>query len=152
MEFKLLRTKDGLKLSRLPVKEYERLRKGPPKGISAFKGELADVSLAADVAPDGRLEMSLRGVPLVYDAKGKELTVGSQKTSWGLDNGKLTLRILVDRLGVTAFDADGTRIVPDVNSRPDPANLSISVKSQSGVSNLDCQAYELTSIWKGTKR
>ena len=149
LEFQLVRTKDGLKLSRLPVKEYERLRKGPAKGVSTFRGELADIAVSADVASDGRLELSLRGVPLVYDAKAKKLSVGAQDCPWKLADGKLSLRILVDRLGVTAFDADGTRIVPDVNARPDPSNLALAIKSRTGVSNLDCQAYELNSIWKG---
>lgn len=148
LEFRLVRTADGLKLARLPVREYETLRAGPARPAGAFEGELADVNLSVTVAADGRFEMSLRGVPLVYDAPAQTLRVGSETAAWPLADGRLALRILVDRLGVTAFDAMGLRILPDVNAKPDAACRAIGVTLARGCADLACDIYPLRSIYE----
>ena len=127
MELKLVRTSDGLRLARFPVKELESLRAGEATALKAFKGELAEVEFACTPVADAVVTLDLRGVLLVYDAVKKTLSVNGRATAWDLDAaGRLGLRVFVDRVGLEVFSLDGLQYLPLPDILPDPANRKLS--------------------------
>lgn len=146
-ELSLVRTAQGLRLKRFPVREYEKLRTGPVARGGEFEGELAEVRLNAKVAPGGRLEMSLRGVTLVYDGAQKTLSCGGNSHVWPLTDGWLKLAIWVDRMGVDVFDQSGLQAMPVCRARPDPDSRAIAVTGARHVTDVCCQVWKLRSVY-----
>jgi len=127
MELKLVRTVDGLRLARFPVKELESLRAGEATTIKAFKGELAEVEFVCTPVADATVTLDLRGGAVVYDAVKKTLSVNGRATAWDLDAaGRLGLRVFVDRVGLEIFSLDGLQYLPLPDFLPDPANRKLS--------------------------
>lgn len=147
-ELTLVRTKDGLRLKRLPVREYEALRVGEACPGGAFEGELAEVRLDAVVEPGGRLEMSLRGVTLVYDDAQATLSCGGASNPWPLVGRRLALAIWVDRMGIDVFDGSGLRCMPLCHVRPDPTSRAVAVTGRRGVRDVACRVWKLNSIYR----
>ena len=127
-ELKLVRTADGLRLARFPVKELETLRDGAATRLADFDGELAEVEFACvPTADDTLVTLDLRGVTVEYSALRHTLAVNGQATAWELDaKGRLGLRVFVDRLGMEIFSLDGLQYVPAPDIAPDPANRKLS--------------------------
>jgi len=146
-ELTLVRTPQGLRLKRFPVKEYEKLRVGGAMRGGSFEGELAEVRLSATIAPGGRLEMSLRGVTLVYDDAAKTLSCGGNAYAWALTDRKLRLAIWVDRMGIDIFDQSGMQAMPICRARPDASSRSICVTGSRKASDVCCRVWKLRSIY-----
>ena len=127
MELKLVRTADGLRLARFPVKELETLRAGKATRLADFDGELAEVEFVCTPVADATVTLDLRGVAVVYDAAKKTLTVNGRATAWDLDaRGQLGLHMFVDRVGLEIFSCDGLQYLPLPDILPDPANRKLS--------------------------
>ena len=127
-ELKLVRTADGLRLARFPVKELQTLRDGDATRLADFGGELAEVEFSCvPTADDTLVTLDLRGVKVEYSALRHTLAVNGQATAWNLDaKGRLGLRIFVDRLGLEIFSIDGLQYTPLCDIAPDPANRRLS--------------------------
>ena len=127
-ELKLVRTADGLRLARFPVKELQTLRDGDATRLADFGGELAEVEFSCvPTADDTLVTLDLRGVKVEYSALRHTLAVNGQATAWNLDSkGRLGLRIFVDRLGLEIFSIDGLQYTPLCDIAPDPANRRLS--------------------------
>jgi sucrose-6-phosphate hydrolase SacC (GH32 family) len=127
MELKLVRTADGLRLARFPVKELETLRAGKATRLAKFDGELAEVELVCTPVADATVTLDLRGVLVVYDAAKKTLSVNGRATAWHLDaRGQLGLHVFVDRVGLEIFSCDGLQYLPLPEIVPDPAKKKLS--------------------------
>ena len=127
MELKLVRTADGLRLARFPVKELENLRAGEATALKAFECELAEVEFSCKPVADAVVMLDLRGVAIVYDAVKKTLAVNGRATAWDLDaQGRLGLHVFVDRVGLEIFSLDGLQYLPLPEIVPDPANRKLS--------------------------
>ena len=127
MELSLVRTADGLRLARFPVKELEALRDGTATAFKAFEGELAEVEFACTPVADAVVTLDLRGVKIEYDAVKKTLSVNGRATAWDLDAaGRLGLHVFVDRVGLEIFSLDGFQYLPLPEIVPDPANRKLS--------------------------
>ena len=127
MELTLVRTADGLKLARFPVKELEALREGAATALKAFAGELAEVEFSCNPVADAVVTLDLRGVAIVYDAVKKTLAVNGRATAWDLDaQGRLGLHVFVDRVGLEIFSLDGLQYLPLPEIVPDAANRKLS--------------------------
>ena len=148
-ELTLARTPRGLRLKRFPVKEYEKLRVGPVVRGGEFEGELAEVRVKAKIAPGGRLEMSLRGVTLVYDNTQKALSCGGNTHAWPLTDEWLELAIWVDRMGIDVFDLSGLQCLPVCRACPDPVSRAVCVTGSRHVSDVCCKVWKLRSIYDG---
>ena len=68
-ELELVRTPEGLRLSRLPVKEMDSLRAGPAVPFERFRGELAEVHVTCEPGPDAELAFDFRGVPMTWSSR-----------------------------------------------------------------------------------
>ena len=127
MELKLVRTADGLRLARFPVKELETLRAGKATRWTKFDGELAEVEFVCTPVADATVTLDLRGVAVVYDAAKKTLTVNGRATAWDLDaRGQLGLHVFVDRVGLEIFSCDGLQYLPLPEIVPAPAKRKLS--------------------------
>ncbi len=127
MELKLVRTADGLRLARFPVKELENLRAGEATALKAFECELSEVEFSCKPVADAVVMLDLRGVAIVYDAVKKTLAVNGRATAWDLDaQGRLGLHVFVDRVGLEIFSLDGLQYLPLPEIVPDPANRKLS--------------------------
>lgn len=113
MEVRLVRTHDGLRLARFPVRELQTLRQGNPTSLKQFSGELAEVEFSCVPTRAATVSLDLRGVKIVYNAHHRILSVNGQPTAWDLDaEGRLGLRVFVDRVGVEILSLDGLQYLP----------------------------------------
>lgn len=160
MEHKLVKTPEGIRLTRIPVKEVEYLRNGkvykpgnktikensanPLKDINI---ELAEIH--AEITPGKAKEVTLnvRGVAITYDAAGQQLTADGVKAPAPLQNGKLTLLVYADRTGLEIFVNNGLVFMP-ININIDSSNRSLSLCAKDGTAKISgLEVYELKSIW-----
>jgi sucrose-6-phosphate hydrolase SacC (GH32 family) len=82
--------------------------------------------------------------PAGYNGEWPVAFDGRTKASLPLSNGKLTLRLLVDRSSVEAFAGDG-RVVLSAVMFPDSDNLEFQIASGSGTATLEAlDLYEIT--------
>ena len=151
MELKLVRTADGLRLARFPVRELETLRAGPATPLAGFVGELAEVEFSCVPVADAVVTFDVRGVALVYDAVKGTLAVNGKAVTWNLDaHGRLGLRMFVDRVGLEIFSLDGLQYVPAPDIVPDRAKRKMSWRASGAakpVRDVTERVWRLKSIF-----
>lgn len=159
LEHKLVKTNERIRLTRMPVKELESLRSKTYKlgklsvkenGSNPLKDiniELAELHITFHPGNATEVVLDIRGVPVVYSAANKQLTVDGVKAPVYLINGKLNLIVYADRTGLEIFANNGLMFMP-ININLADSNRSLSLSAKGGtvkVANLD--VYELKSIW-----
>lgn len=119
VEHKLIQTPAGIRLTRMPVKELESLRiKTYNKGNISLKQnstnplkdiniELAECRFEIEPGEAKQVVMNVRGVSVTYNVGKEELMVDGVKVPTPLRNGKLSLIIHADRIGLEIFANDG---------------------------------------------
>ncbi len=154
-ELKLVRTKDGLRLARFPVRELATLRDGPTVDFDRFDGELAEVEFSCLPSYDARITLYVRGVKIEYNVPCRVLTVNGAPTAWELDaNGRFGLHVFADRLGLEIYSLDGLQYAPVATIVPDPAQRGISLSSggaQAPMREVSAKAWRLKSVWQVCK-
>jgi fructan beta-fructosidase len=147
-------TPNGVKLFRWPIKEIESLytkrhefTKRPiaelTGALSGIDSDLIDASIEFDPKETGSVEWNLRGLKVIYQAdKQQFLYKGSPLAATPVD-GKVKLRVLVDRGSLELFANDGAAVATHF-ALPDPKNRSISVTGKGSVSLI---INELKSSW-----
>ncbi|MFO0800231.1 MAG: glycoside hydrolase family 32 protein [Gemmataceae bacterium] len=159
LQLKLLGTPHGPRLSWTPVEELVALRTkshriGPrvvASGSAPITGVAADaieVEAVASLGKDSSLEFRVRGVPIGYDTAKQELSVGKQRVPVALRDGKLRLRVYVDRTCAEVFASDGLvylplPVIPSATER----GASLSVRGEA-VRFEQLDVHELGSIWQ----
>jgi sucrose-6-phosphate hydrolase SacC (GH32 family) len=117
-ELTLRATPDGPRIFRRPVREIENLyhrthglredhltpAKNPLEGVT---GELFDINLVLQPNGAKSVTLSVRGEKIVWTADGEKLTMLGKEAPVKLVNGRLTLRVLVDRTTVEIYAQDG---------------------------------------------
>ena len=154
-DLSLKRTPEGLRLAWTPVRELQHLRDGKAVSFDQFKGELVEAIVEADVGADGRIALDLRGTPVTFDAaKGEIQYVATEvgpavvRAPWKLEDGKLRLRIFVDRRGIEIYSMDGFQVLPIIAVLHDRKNLDLGVTATGDVRDLSATAYRLKSIYE----
>ena len=158
VELTLRTTDEGLRLLAIPVKEHASLRAkshrvqpqplNPGENpLAGVKGELLD--LTAELVPGDAAELgfNLRGVTVSYDTQKQELACKGNKAALKPVDGKIRLRLMVDRTSIDIFGNDGRLYIPMGVIVPQD-NLSLEVCAKGGsakISSLD--VYELKSAW-----
>lgn len=160
LEHKLVQTPEGIRLTRVPVKEVESLRGKTYKlGRLAIKEnsgnplkdiniELLELRIAFEPGKATEVVFDIRGVPVTYEAANKQLVVDGVRAPVSLVNGRLDLAIYADRTGLEIFANNGLMFMP-VNINVPSGNRTLSLTAKGGtvkVANLD--VYELKSIWE----
>ncbi|MBZ4190920.1 GH32 C-terminal domain-containing protein [Niabella beijingensis] len=160
MEHRLVKTPDGIRLTRMPVKELEQLRiKAYKQGNSTLKEmgpdplkdiavELAEIRMELAPGKAKEIRLNVRGVPLIYDVTRQELVADGVKAPAALQNGKLSLLVYADRTGLEVFVNNGLVFMP-VNINIDGSNRSLSLSAKGGSAKVSgLEVYELKSIWE----
>jgi sucrose-6-phosphate hydrolase SacC (GH32 family) len=156
-ELTLRETHDGLRLFRSPVRELESLRTnhhsmdaGPAEGgnpLAEVAGDLFDIVAEIKPGTAKRVTMTIRGTPLVFDAERKELKLLDKTAPLEPIDGKIRLRVLVDRASIEVFGNDGlitmsSCFVPPDNAKSPPLSLK---GDGAEVGSLD--VWNLKSCW-----
>ena len=159
LELSLKKTPDGPRLAWQPVAELSTLRSetwSQPEGtlkagaaaIAAKPAaELLEVRLALQPAPHSLTKLTVRGVPIVYDADRQELSVNGHKAPAPLIDGKQALIVLADRIGFEVFASGGLTFIPmPVQPKPDDKAVTLSAEG-ADVPFTAWQVSPLKSIW-----
>ncbi len=116
-------TEEGVRMYANPVKEIETLYTGKQTwknktltpGANLLKdvsGELLDIEAEFEIKEDTVFGFKIRDLPIVYDAGKQELQCGKQKAAMKPIDGKLRLRLLVDRTSIEIFANHGQIYMP----------------------------------------
>lgn len=155
-----LRTaQDGdVRLCRWPVREIESLYKkthqigktalkegaNPLKDIDA---ELIDLCAEIEMGSAERVVFNLRGSKVVYD-KNMVLSAPAGRGELKPQDGKISLRMLVDRSTVEVFGNEGLLSITSF-SLHEPENLDLSLTAEGGEATVHkIVVRELKSVWK----
>jgi fructan beta-fructosidase len=150
-------TPSGVRLFALPVRELEalhgkrqvwsdRLLRADER-LQAGSGELFDVNV--EFVPDSATAVGLtvRGVPVVYQVEQHRLICQGQSTALPPLQGRVRLRLLIDRGSIEVFGNDGQTAL-SVGIAPAETNRSVEVFSQGGSSGVPrLEVFELKSAW-----
>jgi len=162
VELTLRTTGEGLRLCAVPAREIEKLRakehalkdaavKDGEAVVSSAAGELLDIQAEFELGDAKEFGVAVRGATVAYDvAKGQ---LRCQKCSGPLpaDQGKVRLRILVDRTSIEVFGNDGLLYMPVGSIQPED-NRRVEVFAKGGSAKLTAlQVYELRSVWEAEK-
>lgn len=155
----LVKTAEGLRLTRMPVKELETLRtKTYKKGNSKLKEndknpfagidiELAELRFQLEPASAKEILLMVRGVTVTYNVATQQLTVDGVKAPAPLLNGKIDFIIYADRTGLEIFANNGLLFMP-ININLDASQRSLSLSAKGGIAKINnLIVYELSSIW-----
>lgn len=159
MELKLVRTAQGIRLSRTPVKELEalraasypvsarRLKEGDANPLANIQAGPVEIRTSIEPGKAKEVVLDIHGLPVTYDVAKQELIIDGVHAPAPLTKGKLDLIIYADRIGVEVFTADGLLFMPvNVNIDADNRSLGLSVKGGSAMLR-SMMVYELKSIW-----
>jgi len=115
--------------------------------LAALAGDLWDID--AEIAPDSSTEVGflIRGRPVVYRVKQKQLLNGDAVAGMSQKDGRVRIRILVDRTSVEVFGNDGEVVMPCC-FLPDAANRSLKMFAHGGTAQIvSMRVFKLRSIW-----
>jgi hypothetical protein len=115
--------------------------------LGGIEGDLFDIVL--ELAPGRAKEVAfeLRGFPVVYDVGREELRSGDHRAPLPLVEGRVRLRILVDRVSVDVFGGDGRLYVPmQFHPAAGERSLKLSARGE-GARAASLEVYEMRSVW-----
>jgi fructan beta-fructosidase len=160
-------TDEGLRMFAYPVKEIENiyskehtwneLKLEPGKNIlSDIEGELFDIDAEFVVGKSSEFGFVINGLPVSYNRNKNLLSCAEEAANLKPVEGRIRLRILVDRISVEIFANDGKIYMPIRNSElftptgtyvnEEKKGLSVFTKG-GGTMIRSLKVYELKSIW-----
>jgi sucrose-6-phosphate hydrolase SacC (GH32 family) len=144
---------EGLRICRNPVREIESLRtKTHTTDALQVNAELLDIEIEFEPrqAPGQSAEfgIDLRGERLLYSAKNRTLSFLGKSAPVDLIDGRVRLRILVDRTSVEVFANDG-RVPMSFCWLPKPEPRRLGLFVGGGVTKIvSLRVHELKSAWQ----
>ena len=166
-ELTLHSTPNGLRAYRIPVREisnlYDQYDRWKNKTITAgnnilnkLKGDLYDMQFEFDMTRSSSFTIGIRGANIYYDADKQQIfcdgpTVDNKWADLGRAtlksiDGKMKLRILVDRTSIEIFGNDGEVVITS-NFMPDLLNRFYSLSTDKQIKIVSADIYSLKSIW-----
>lgn len=142
-----------------PVKELEELRvktheiapqplRPGVNPLAAFHGELFEVATDIAVGDASEIVFKLRSTPVTYDVKKQELSCGNRKVALKPVDGKIRLRIFLDRRSIDIFGNDGRVYMPMGAGFPENID-TLELFAKGGEATLrTLEVHELKSIWQ----
>jgi len=152
-ELTLRDTKDGVRLHYAPVREIEKLyedeasTKGAATPLKISPTELLDGRV--DITPQSvrSIEIAIRGALITYDLTRQQLKCKDRSAPVPLNDGKLSLRFLLDRTSLEIFADNGTVYMPMAHLAPADSDF-VSVTAQGGEARVDLTLHGLKSAWQ----
>jgi fructan beta-fructosidase len=162
-------TEDGPRMSAYPASSINALRgkkhewkneivKPGENLLKDVKGDLFDIDAEIELHKADAVGFMLRGTAVTYDAKKMELSCGQCRAPLKPENGRIQLRIFVDRGSVEVF-ANLGRVAMSVGVVPPDDNKSLAIFARGGEAKVKAfpyadgeqgalQVFELKSAWK----
>ncbi len=148
-------TPDGIRLYRWPVEEIANLyistckfknltAKNATKKLSGVKAELIDMSI--EFEPVSSFELNIRGLKVSYIKSSEEITFGESYMKAPAIDGKVKLRILLDRASIELFTNEGAAVSTNC-AVPEAKNKSVSVSAEGELKINSLILNELKSSW-----
>jgi fructan beta-fructosidase len=161
VELRLNPTPDGPRLFALPIKRTESLRSqsltplkvrdrvlsaGGP-GLPVVPTDLLELEAEIAASENAEVRIAIHGALISYDAAKKELSCLGKKASLPPIDGKIRLRILVDRASIDIFGNDGALYMPMGFIARD-GDRTGSISSHNGDATIvDMKQWALKSAW-----
>ena len=170
VELTLHTTDDGLRIFAYPVEEVrnihgkehkwsdEQLEPGE-NPLEKVKGNLFDIDTEIELGDADEVGFEINGFPVAYMARenlliggtgeegGRGFGQGETKAELGPIDGKISLRILVDRSSVEIFANKG-RIYMPMQANRDLSNESLKFYAKGGTAHIkELTVHEMNSIW-----
>ncbi|MBN2295595.1 MAG: GH32 C-terminal domain-containing protein [Pirellulales bacterium] len=151
-------TPEGVRLFVEPVEELKKLRgeehawrdlaiSKKPKMLDGIDSELLDIEAVFLPGKTGKVGLDIRGHKIEYSAAEKQLSVLGKKLPLDPIDGRISLRILVDRTSVEVFANSGRRQMA-VCCLPQEGKKSVSVyASDDSTKAQSLRVWKLKSIW-----
>ena len=148
---------DGVQLCVLPVRELERLRGQPFAWAGTLKpnvnplaglvGELFDVVLDIEPQDARQIVLNVRGTPIQFDVKDEKLSCLDTSAHIAPSDGRLELRVLVDRSSIEIFTVDG-RVNMAYTFLPPENDRTLKLSSQGGDAVVRLlKVWPVKSVW-----
>ena len=159
VELTLRTTDEGLRMFAYPVAEIERIHEKeqtwsdgqlePGQNIlSGIVDELLDIDAEFEIGGAEEFGFLIHGVPVKYNVDKNELSCGNRKAILDPIDGKIRLRILVDRATIEIFAGDG-RVYMPIRAIPKGDKRGLAVFTEGGNALIrSLKVYSLDSIWK----
>ncbi len=156
-ELTLQATPDGPRLYRWPIRELDALHGSHhawsgaliegKKPLAEIRGDLFDLQTAIDPGQAKQIALTIRGTTIEYDVSKKELKLLGKTAPLAPIDGKVRLRVLIDRSSIEVFANDGIAtmsscFIPSRDTDRPPLSLT---GSGANVTSLD--VWELKSCW-----
>jgi fructan beta-fructosidase len=158
--FTLRTTPEGIRLFIEPAKEVETLRGKPHEfrdvelqagqnPLAGIAGELFDIEAEIALGEARQVGLELRGQKLEYSPAEKRLKLLGRSAPLEPIEGKIRLRILVDRTSVEVYANDG-RVQMTSCWLPETENKGLGAFAVGDKARLvSAKVYELRSVWTG---
>lgn len=158
VELRLITTEHGLRLISSPVAEMRSLRskaksiksrvlKAGENPLADFEAELFEIKTEISIGSAKEIAFNLRGVPITYDVSSQELSCRGLKAKLEPANGKISLRLFVDRTSVDIFGGGGRLYMP-IGMALAPENRTLSITAKGEGARIDSLTlYKLKSAW-----
>jgi sucrose-6-phosphate hydrolase SacC (GH32 family) len=159
VELSLKTTADGPRLHFWPVKEIEELYQ---KQLSlenidlstertvlpTDEHDLLDIQATIELGDANEIMLNLRGIRLCYNANSHELFCDDRVARLEPREGKLHLRVLLDRASIEIFAADGLVYLP-ISVIPDDGNHTCFLQARGGAGKVNAMSIRaLRSSWE----
>lgn len=151
-------TPAGIRLCMEPVEELRQLRgrecawnelamPEKPQPLEGVEGELIDIEAVLVPGEAEKVAITVRGARIEYSVPEKTLTVLGHAAPVALEDGKLRLRIVVDRTSVEVFAQSG--LVQSANCfLPDAAARTVTLDSTAGRGRAaKLHVWPMKSVW-----
>lgn len=115
--------------------------------LAGIEGELFEIEAEIAVGNARQITFELRGVPVIYDVAERKLSCLGSQSAIHQPDGKLTLRMLVDRRSVDIFGDHGRLYMP-MAAAISPQSRRLQLSSAGGAASLEwLKVYKLKSAW-----
>ena len=154
-----LRTTDeGIRLLAYPLREIEELHatthnwsdlalKPGDNPLAALEGELWDLDAVIEPGKAEAIELNVRGEKIRYDVADKKLSCKGKSATVEPVDGRIELRVLVDRPSIEIF-ANRGRIVMSFCFLPSMADRSLGIAAEGQAAKVvSLKVHELKSAW-----
>ncbi len=172
-ELTLRTTPDGIKAFRMPVREIEKLydktwswhKQIVQPGSNLFsdlRQELYDIELEIDINKASTVSLGWQGVAITYDAALQELSAAGSLVASGVPEflmpphpnkaplksveGKIKLRVLIDRTSIEIFGNDG-EVVMTTCYMPEEGKPGLSLTANTTITVIKADVRSLRSAW-----
>lgn len=148
---------EGLRICRLPAREIESLRSDsrqwhnvqlqPGKDLLAgISGDLFDIEAEIDSSHASEIAFLIRGEVIRYVPAEKQIRFLGKTGPIESIDGRIHLRILVDRASIELFGNDG-KLVMTSCFMPWPENKTLGLQCLGGPANVSVTVHTLRSTW-----